>query len=204
MHKPPDKPCEDCEHAPCRLPLNCGRWLDYLSAKRRHMSDMAALRQVRLSKRYDRDTASELEWQRKLAEACPWRQEEDTVGKQIDYDQVRALYDQGLNDPAIAEQMEISNLTIQRWRKKNNLPARGRMKQEKPEAPVEVSAEPASEAEPEPDVSSRVRQLLALVRPEDSDAARNLTARLAGQWILDFLSAECTETCNKAGCATHK
>lgn len=77
MPKPPDKPCKSCEHAPCQLPLNCHHWLRYQQERRQYWEDTAALRQAKLSKRYEPDTASGLEWQRRLAEACPWVRKEE-------------------------------------------------------------------------------------------------------------------------------
>lgn len=99
------------------------------------------------------------------------------MGKKIDYNRVRALYDQGLNDSAIAERMGVTRGPICHWRNENGLPSNGPAKELAPAATPEAHPAPLD----------RVRQLMALVRPEDSDEARALTARLAGQWILDEL-----------------
>lgn len=84
MRKPPDKPCEGCEHAPCRLPLNCAHYLRYQQERRQYWNDTVALRQAKLRKTNDWEPASTRERRQRLAEACPWRQEDDTVGKKAE------------------------------------------------------------------------------------------------------------------------
>ena len=77
MHKQPSNPCESCEHAPCRLPLNCARWTGYLQARRQFWEDAAALKQSKLWKTDDLGSASAQAWRRRLAEACPWVRKEE-------------------------------------------------------------------------------------------------------------------------------
>lgn len=44
----------------------------------------------------------------------------------VDYDEIKSLYDAGLNDHEIAEQTIYSVSSIAYWRYRNGLPARGR------------------------------------------------------------------------------
>ncbi|MCI8538105.1 MAG: hypothetical protein HFF18_05510 [Oscillospiraceae bacterium] len=72
MLNEPVNPCVQCEHAPCRLPLNCRRWNAYLTGKRKAREDAAALAQAQIYSMGDFDSADTKAWRQKMALACPW------------------------------------------------------------------------------------------------------------------------------------
>jgi len=201
MRKPPDKPCECCGHAPCQLPLNCAHYLRYQQERRQYQADTRALRQIHL-RETDGGTLPSIQKRRKeLAKEYPWvREEEKAMRSSADYEQVRKLYDQGLDDTAIAKQMGISRSPVCQWRNRNGLPAHGRAKKPAHQE-LEVQGEPdtgseaPTPAEPEAkdayeDTLDRIRQLLALVRSSDSREARDRMSQLAGQWLQDWARDE--------------
>lgn len=122
------------------------------------------------------------------AEPNSEKEKQPTRGRQFNEQLARQLYERGLIDKDIADQVGVAHCTIFQWRKKNDLPAnnphRGGGRKESRRVKKIMETQPTAERAEDAQTSTqlvnpvlvRIQKILDMVSPEDS-------AKVSGQYL---------------------